>query len=108
MGSKLCAPQRLGATNFLPEDAPSLDQAVRMPQAGHAQFWDAGRVWQGTYDNLCGTGSESDGTIRSWTARLLSSWLLRTFPPQIGKVRVPHMACLLGKPLQGEVGCSDW
>lgn len=72
--------------NFLPED-PLKGQAVSVPQAGHAQFWHAAPNWQRWYDLICGTGSESDATIRSWATRLLSSWLLRNFAPEIGEVR---------------------
>eukprot|EP00892_Ulva_mutabilis_P003952 jgi/Ulvmu1/1929/UM012_0089.1 len=85
MGSRLCAPAAQGADNFLPEPAPPLTAAVHVPQAGHAQFWQAPRRWHAAYDALCGTGSEADATIRRWTGRLLSAWLLRNFPPSINQ-----------------------
>lgn len=86
-GSEKCAPERLGANNFLPAAAPPLTAAVHVPQAGHAQFWRAAPLWQSIYDAGCGVGTEPDATIRTWTARLLAGWLLHNLPPQIHKVR---------------------
>eukprot|EP00892_Ulva_mutabilis_P003955 jgi/Ulvmu1/1931/UM012_0091.1 len=84
----LCAPAVLGADNFLPEAAPPLTAAVHVPQGGHAQFLQA--PWQATFDALCGTGFEADATIRSWTSRLLSAWLLRNFPLSIDQETLAH------------------
>lgn len=100
-GPSACAPERLGPKNFVSGQSPD-EAAVQLPQAGHAQFWHAPRLWQRLADAVCGTGNVSDATIRGWAITLATAQMLRMHPPALPQVR----ATLQHASLNDRRGCT--
>jgi hypothetical protein len=83
-GSRLCCPPRLGPRNFVASPQAS---ALRIPRAGHAQFWRAPGRWQGVSDFVCGTAGVADAVVREWTGSLTAGRLLQNLPVSLPQVR---------------------
>jgi hypothetical protein len=82
MDNSRCTPANLGPRHFVSQSNPQ-ELSLRIPQAGHAQFWLAPMRWQWLADRLCGTGNLPDGTIRSWAASIVAGQLLTMMPPPL-------------------------